>query len=48
MTAAVSSAASMSTQAVATQAAPAVPHLLAHQVPLDLNAGDTAWMIVAT
>ncbi len=38
----------MSTQAVTTPVAPAVPHLLAHQVPLDLNSGDAGWMLVAT
>ncbi|HVZ29995.1 MAG TPA: ammonium transporter [Asticcacaulis sp.] len=42
----VSAIASSSAQAVA--AVPAAPHLLAHQAPLALNSGDTAWMIVAT
>ena len=36
-----------SVQAVTTTTASA-PHLLPHQVALDLNSGDAAWMIVAT
>ena len=36
-----------SVQTVTTTIASA-PHLLPHQVALDLNSGDTAWMIVAT
>ena len=34
--------------AVTTTTGSAAPHLLAHQAPLALNSGDTAWMIVAT
>ncbi len=34
--------------AVTTTTGTAAPHLLAHQAVLDLNGGDTAWMIVAT
>ena len=34
--------------AVTTTTGSAAPHLLAHQAVLDLNSGDTAWMIVAT
>ncbi len=34
--------------AVTTTTGSAAPQLLAHQAPLALNSGDTAWMIVAT
>jgi Amt family ammonium transporter len=46
----VDSAIATSASAAASAAAtvPAAPHLLLHQVPLALNSGDTAWMIVAT
>jgi len=48
MTVAPSNAIASSAQAVTVTPGDALPHLLAHQVPLALNRGDTAWMIVAT
>jgi Amt family ammonium transporter len=48
MTVAPSSAIANSAQAVTVTPGDALPHLMAHQVPLALNQGDTAWMIVAT
>ena len=45
---AVSSQAASTVAAVTTTTDSATPHLLAHQAPLALNSGDTAWMIVAT
>ncbi len=48
VSAAATSGLSGSAQAVTLTVGDATPHLLAHQVQLALNKGDTAWMIVAT
>ncbi len=48
MTVAPASAIASSAQAVTVTPGEALPHLMAHQLPLALNKGDTAWMIVAT
>ena len=48
MTVAPSSAIASSAQAVTVTPGDALPHLMAHQVPLAINKGDVAWMIVAT